>query len=603
MSCVVLSAQVLVRQALGPQTQDARITTFGKTRTMTTERRRRSTAPSPPPSPSKEDRILDPDPVLTPPPAQSHCNDPLGDENRLNTFKNANHSPTTFAPSPTTGDHDSELSELESEGESHTMSGYIARVRYENPLPPPEFAPKLLEIPGTGLSSSQYLMPGYSTRMWREQALNIEADAELGMPLDLVGMPGIFDGDESSIQAPDHPPAPHPRDKAILRKPTQLGKPTSAASGVSFLRRTEYISAEASRPRFDATGGSRQGRSTSAGKKRRQSEVSQDDPINILKTIVKGFDIAYPSEAYTGPDTASNIQGHKPTAAEIEAWNNPQHPTKKNLKVLDSYPILPDLDAFPDSGGYMVMKFATNPLAAGDQYDTRLDVGLLRPLELRPEVQASHDASKAAHQADPTKPPPGPPPFDYEFSIPPDQSTVKNIKKAFDVDDPDRDNPDLYDAINKETGDRSFRYSRVRAYETAITSGSFGQKYDEVALALHDPEDEVGLSVQGKKQKAAYYYPILQKSQIRPRRSMAQQLSMLGGRQAEETDENRVDYLDITIRDADEAEAARRAEHRRVHDTLVAEGEEEEGVEEEDEGHKIEQPDEMEPVEKVEADV
>ena len=33
--------------------------------------------------------------------------------------------------------------------------------------------------------------------MAREQPLNIEADAELGMPLDLVGMPGVFDGDES----------------------------------------------------------------------------------------------------------------------------------------------------------------------------------------------------------------------------------------------------------------------------------------------------------------------------------------------------------------------------------------------------------------------
>jgi RNA polymerase II-associated factor 1 len=26
--------------------------------------------------------------------------------------------------------------------------------------------------------------------------LNIEADAELGMPIDLVGIPGVFDGDE-----------------------------------------------------------------------------------------------------------------------------------------------------------------------------------------------------------------------------------------------------------------------------------------------------------------------------------------------------------------------------------------------------------------------
>lgn len=33
--------------------------------------------------------------------------------------------------------------------------------------------------------------------MAREQPLNIEADAELGMPIDLVGIPKVFDGDES----------------------------------------------------------------------------------------------------------------------------------------------------------------------------------------------------------------------------------------------------------------------------------------------------------------------------------------------------------------------------------------------------------------------
>ena len=27
--------------------------------------------------------------------------------------------------------------------------------------------------------------------------MNIEADAELGMPIDLVGIPKVFDGDES----------------------------------------------------------------------------------------------------------------------------------------------------------------------------------------------------------------------------------------------------------------------------------------------------------------------------------------------------------------------------------------------------------------------
>lgn len=74
---------------------------------------------------------------------------------------------------------------------------FIARIRYSNALPPPPNPPKLIDIPNTGLGSGQYTTPGFATRLQREQPLNIEADAELGMPLDLVGMPGVFDGDES----------------------------------------------------------------------------------------------------------------------------------------------------------------------------------------------------------------------------------------------------------------------------------------------------------------------------------------------------------------------------------------------------------------------
>lgn len=73
---------------------------------------------------------------------------------------------------------------------------YIARIRYSNALPPPPNPPKLLNIPSTGLSSGQYTNPAFASRLAREQPLNIEVDAELGMPLDLVGMPGVFDGNE-----------------------------------------------------------------------------------------------------------------------------------------------------------------------------------------------------------------------------------------------------------------------------------------------------------------------------------------------------------------------------------------------------------------------
>lgn len=74
---------------------------------------------------------------------------------------------------------------------------YIARIRYSNALPPPPLAPKLLDIPNTGLGSGVYTAAAYASRLAREQPLNIEADAELGMPIDLVGLRGVFDGDES----------------------------------------------------------------------------------------------------------------------------------------------------------------------------------------------------------------------------------------------------------------------------------------------------------------------------------------------------------------------------------------------------------------------
>lgn len=81
-------------------------------------------------------------------------------------------------------------------GERMVHQDFIARIRFSNALPPPPHPPKLLDIPNTGLASGQYTTPGFASRLAREQPLNIEADAELGMPLDLVGMPGVFDGDE-----------------------------------------------------------------------------------------------------------------------------------------------------------------------------------------------------------------------------------------------------------------------------------------------------------------------------------------------------------------------------------------------------------------------
>lgn len=73
---------------------------------------------------------------------------------------------------------------------------YIAKIRYSNQLPPPPNPPKLLDIPGGGLAEGKYTQAQYAASLARAQPLNIEADAELGMPLDLIGIPGVFHGDE-----------------------------------------------------------------------------------------------------------------------------------------------------------------------------------------------------------------------------------------------------------------------------------------------------------------------------------------------------------------------------------------------------------------------
>lgn len=94
---------------------------------------------------------------------------------------------------------------MSSQRSSVVPQDFLARIRYSNALPPPPCPPKLLDIPNTGLSSGQYTSASFASRLAREQPLNIEADAELGMPIDLVGIPKVFDGDESGKRVSSAP--------------------------------------------------------------------------------------------------------------------------------------------------------------------------------------------------------------------------------------------------------------------------------------------------------------------------------------------------------------------------------------------------------------
>ncbi|KAI9826154.1 MAG: hypothetical protein M1832_000603 [Thelocarpon impressellum] len=449
---------------------------------------------------------------------------------------------------------------------------YITRVRYTNNLPPPDMPPKLLPIPGEGLGSGYYTSPAFAGRMAREEAMNIEADSELGMPLDLVGMPGVFDGDESSIQAPDHTPAPHPDDKPLLRPLSSLGKPTSVDDNISFLRRTEYISSVGGGGRSGQgtpkkKGGRGQGSSQAQKQKQREEDPEKDDPVNILRTIEHSFDVANPQSVYTGPDTGKRFRGHAVTDEEREAWDKPKHPTKKDVYPVEYYPLLPDLDAFPDSGGYIVITFKSSPLNSEVE---RLEVGLLRPREPQdPKVMQDYQDAVTAHQKDPSAPSPGPPPFNYDLYIPQDAALVASIKKKFDITDPAHDDAALYPGPSKlKGGEGNFRYQRTRTYEPAGGTQP-KSKYNEVVVTLYDPpadEAATGKTADGKaaKQKGAYYVPVLQKITLQPKRdpNIASQPGMMGGGPVVE-DGDKIDCLEISTQPPTAEEVERRTAFKR----------------------------------------
>lgn len=309
-------------------------------------------------------------------------------------------------------------------------------------------------------------------------------------------------------------------DRALMRPPNALGKSHNNATGTSFLRRTEYITSS-------TTGGSKFESSNSSNtmrvrRKRKLQDTSVDDPINISRHILKGFNLAYPADAYNGQDSAENIRAADITAEERQAWNKPKNPKNPNLKLLESYPLLPDWDAMTDTGAYMVFKYMAAPVnnPLDPSYDTRIDVALLRPAGQSVKDQELYMQEKEAQKDDPTAPAPTSR-FHFEFFLPGTKERVRDIQRNFTTNNPTADDV-VFDGEGEDDEGRPrkfFKYDNVRTYETSQQVACEDIYGDVVALALHDPQRHKAERLRATPlQKAAYLYPIIQKTSIRPRR-------------------------------------------------------------------------------------
>ena len=433
-------------------------------------------------------------------------------------------------------------------GRSDYKQDLIVSIRYRNDLPPPPMPPKLLEIDTGGLQ--QYLDPGFAASIAKREEPNIEADAEGGMPIDVIGMYGYFDGDESSIMAPEIAPTLDPEDEALMLTPEQL-KAGGVVSSSTFLRKTQYMTATSAVSNDPLR--STQSRVRKDSTKPKPQIMARDDKENVKRNIQKAFNLAYP--------TSKTSTDGVPLATQPErtAWDRPIHPEKKNLRPVAFYPVLPDFEAATAIGSsWNLLRFDKPPLPAlRGHRDNRIDAGFLMTQE-HPEKKAQWEAAKAAFDADPNKyDNPGNQPMVWSLLLPRDQGSTPLIRKIFNSADPEHNDESLLARVG-ETSEKDDKLritlDRARFYSNAQSQDKeAGRHARQVVLALKEKD--------ANSPAEAHYYPIGQANLLKAdrgklgqqRRDMPEEVNL---------EETLVDQVLVLPRDPNALELANRYYNR-----------------------------------------
>lgn len=227
------------------------------------------------------------------------------------------------------------------------MSGrqdYIYKIRYTNDLPAPECPPKLLKYSSMPSNHESLTSSGVLSSLFRKQNfkkyISLNSDSNLNDPLslslDLIELPGVFDQQDNTalhslpfiddVQAQDtnREIVLHEKDRLLLRNPEfsldakskEKAKGLQKAAGVSFLRKTEYIS---NKSNFLSTNKS------NVSQLQKKSKSQKLDPESQLQNVELGF--AQAAETLSGA-----------------GFEKLRHPTKKNLRPVKAWSIIPDIE-------------------------------------------------------------------------------------------------------------------------------------------------------------------------------------------------------------------------------------------------------------------
>lgn len=400
---------------------------------------------------------------------------------------------------------------------------YIAKARYINNLPPPPLHPKFLHYNVTEKTTPQEENEQLMSSLFRkENFLQFigQVDEEYGMGINPLRARGFLDGsNERAIFANNSVPL-HPKDKMLLRD-AGIGNINKSEPGVSFLRRTEYIAERHATNRPDD-------RAASA----RKVELEKHDPEAQLQAVEKSFDLAQ------------------------ESLNDPtrlKHPRKKQLRAVAAWPLLPDTSMMDTK--FLSVKFTgsaslNRELQAlkrkeGSSYDEDLQRRSLLTAIYKPIT--SEDGEWVSF---------------YQMK---DKKGVEELTDK--LTSTEKEQP--VNLLDDEDHDlRVFRFKHYKNFDMQYQR--FSKPLEELALKF--VSDDAG----SKKRKAAYYYPISGRVELKKHRASTNtEINRF-------LDDSTTDVLNFKVREPNTNELKKMDNIRSEFDPMEYEGEGEEEEENEE---------------------
>ncbi|CAO1638537.1 unnamed protein product [Sympodiomycopsis kandeliae] len=278
---------------------------------------------------------------------------------------------------------------MSSSSSSRKRSDLIERIRYHNPLPQPPYPPKLLQIP---TPADRLADPQWSNRLANTVPLPLIVDSEGGIPLDITKFPELWD---PALQQHKTPAASemHPDDAWMLDTKLANGSQPPLFTPGSTLTSTNVTTTANGHDALPTAEDSSQAHAGITAKDvawLRRTEYIGADRKAKAEAAIKAAAAAKTTTTQQDVSPSAEIKRIEATFKDVTATdlNTLRHPTKKDIRPVDSFALLPDFDTWATE--MHVFKFSDNPghQQQSNTPDARVAISLLRarqdPVTSRP---------------------------------------------------------------------------------------------------------------------------------------------------------------------------------------------------------------------------